>query len=81
MGPATNEPTIKPTEFKAKCLLPGPFTAAITLYASTLPSGLHDDPGDRLLVATARALGLASVTRNREILDHAGLGHVKAVPC
>ena len=46
-----------------------------------LPPGLHEDPGDRLLVATARVLGLAIVTRDRKILDYAAMGHVKVVTC
>ena len=62
-------------------LFPAPFTVSIALHASLLPPGLHDDPGDRLLVATARALGLAIVTRDRKILDYANAGHVKAIPC
>ena len=57
------------------------FTAEIGIAASFLPPGLHADPGDRLLVATARHLSLAIITRDRKILDYAALGHVAAIPC
>jgi PIN domain nuclease of toxin-antitoxin system len=42
---------------------------------------VHSDPADRLLVATARALGVPIVTRDRRILNYAKAGFVDAVPC
>jgi hypothetical protein len=35
-----------------------PLTSAIAIDASYLPVDLHGDPGDRLIVATARHVGL-----------------------
>lgn len=58
-----------------------PFTAAIAIAAAFLPGEFHKDPADRLLVATARALDVPIMTRDRLILAYAGLGHVKANPC
>jgi PIN domain nuclease of toxin-antitoxin system len=46
-----------------------------------LPGRLHDDPIDRILVATARREGLTLITRDRAILDYAAQGHVRALPC
>jgi PIN domain nuclease of toxin-antitoxin system len=46
-----------------------------------LPSQLHDDPVDRILVATARIEGLTLVTRDRALLDYATQGHLRALPC
>lgn len=60
---------------------PAVFDADVAIAAATLPPGLHEDPGDRLLVATARQFGFSIVTRGRKILGYAGLGHVAAIPC
>lgn len=56
-----------------------PLAPEVALSASHLPGQLHRDPGDRLLVATARWLPL--VTRDRRILDYAAQGHVQAIAC
>lgn len=58
-----------------------PMTADIAVDSSLLPEPLHSDPGDRLLIATARHLRATLATRDRVILDYAALGHVRAVPC
>ena len=58
-----------------------PLTAAAAIEASRLPQPLHNDPGDRLLIATARELNIPVVTRDRKILDYASLGHVQALDC
>ena len=60
---------------------PSPITTAIALDAAHLPGDLHNDPADRLLIATARQLGAALVTRDRKILDYAGAGFVDAIAC
>lgn len=49
--------------------------------SALLPPPLHRDPGDRMLVATARHLGATLVTRDGAILDYAALGQVQAVAC
>lgn len=51
------------------------------ILSSALPGRLHNDPADRLLIATARDRDLTLVTRDKAILDYARLGHVKAVRC
>jgi len=53
----------------------------ILIASSFLPGTLHRDPADRILIATARAQGLAIVTRDRIILDYSAQGHVQAIPC
>lgn len=58
-----------------------PFTFQIGLGASSLPEPLHNDPADRLLIATARQLGIPIVTRDRLILGYGKAGHVLVVPC
>lgn len=58
-----------------------PFTPDIAISASSLPEPLHGDPGDRLLIATARHLGIPIVTRDRKIEAYAALGHVQIILC
>ena len=53
----------------------------VLIESSFLPGKLHADPADRILVATARALDLTLVTRDRAILDYAEQGHVRALAC
>lgn len=53
----------------------------VALSASYLPGGLHRDPADRLLIATARALDVPIMTRDERILAYAGQGHVQAIAC
>jgi PIN domain nuclease of toxin-antitoxin system len=64
---------------------PGIRAAAITpdiaIDASHLPGDLHGDPGDRLIIATARHLGLPVVTRDRRIIAYAEAGFVQAISC
>jgi PIN domain nuclease of toxin-antitoxin system len=57
------------------------FSAAIAIAASWLPDPLHGDPADRLLIATARHLGMPIVTRDARIIAYAATGHVSAIPC
>jgi PIN domain nuclease of toxin-antitoxin system len=42
----------------------------IAAAAYDLPEGLHHDPADRILVATARLLGLTLVTADERILAY-----------
>lgn len=53
-----------------------PLTPDIALASSRLPGGFHGDPADRIIVATARQLGVALVTRDRKIIDYGDEGHV-----
>ena len=58
-----------------------PLTPEIAIECSFLPPPLHNDPADRLLIATARALDVPIVTRDRRILDYAKAGSIAAIPC
>ena len=52
---------------------------SIAIESTRLPEPFHRDPADRILVATARLLGAALVTRDERILAYAKKGHVKVV--
>lgn len=71
--------------FERFAALPGVRLAELSprvLIASTaLPSQPPNDPADRIIIATARALGAPVVTRDRQILPYAAAGHVGAVRC
>jgi PIN domain nuclease of toxin-antitoxin system len=58
-----------------------PLSPDILADASFLPEPLHGDPADRIIIATARALDLTIVTRDRHILEYAAQGHVRAIAC
>ena len=49
---------------------------AIAVASTRLPGELHGDPADRLVVATARALGATLITADAALLAYGGLGHV-----
>jgi PIN domain nuclease of toxin-antitoxin system len=53
----------------------------VLIASSFLPDIAVKDPADRILVATARELGLTLMTRDRALLAYAEAGHVKAVGC
>jgi PIN domain nuclease of toxin-antitoxin system len=53
-----------------------PVTNAIALESADLPGDFHADPADRIIVATARRLGAALVTRDEKIQKYR---HVKTV--
>jgi PIN domain nuclease of toxin-antitoxin system len=56
-------------------------TPEIAIDASFLPGQLHGDPGDRLIVTSARHLGVPIVTRDRSIIAYGRAGHVQVIPC
>lgn len=58
-----------------------PMSIDILTDASFLPAAPPRDPADRIVIATARALDLVIVTRDRLILDYAAKGHVRALAC
>lgn len=49
--------------------------------SSFLPGTPPNDPADRIVIATARDLGMTVVTRDKKILNYAKAGHVKALAC
>lgn len=56
-------------------------TAEIAFEASHLAGVIHKDPGDRLLIATARAHNVALITDDEKILSYAQADHLKALAC
>jgi PIN domain nuclease of toxin-antitoxin system len=58
-----------------------PLTPEIAIHASFLPGNLHGDPADRIIIATARHLGVPVVTRDRQIIEYGRSGNVAVIPC
>ena len=58
-----------------------PLPHGVAVSAAFLPGELPRDPADRLLIATARELGVPLMTRDRRILAYAEQGHVEAIVC
>jgi len=58
-------------------LLLAELSAEIAVEACDLPGDFHDDPADRIIVATARAIGATLYTKDRAILAYGRRGHVK----
>lgn len=56
-----------------------PITPGIAIASSRLPGDFHGDPADRMIIATARALNVPLVTRDRAILAYGRSGHLKTV--
>jgi PIN domain nuclease of toxin-antitoxin system len=56
-----------------------PVSGEVGIEAVLLPGDLHEDPADRILVATARVHGLALGTRDKRLLAYGDLGHVEMV--
>lgn len=54
-------------------------TGAMARDAGSLPEPMHGDPGDRIMIATARALACPLLTTDEKILDYAAAGHLKAI--
>jgi PIN domain nuclease of toxin-antitoxin system len=51
-----------------------PLTPSIAVNATRLPGDFHGDPADRIIVATARAVGGVLVTRDAKITEYAAAG-------
>jgi len=56
-----------------------PVTGAIARDAGSLRDGLHGDPCDRIMIATARSLSSPLVTADEKILAYAAAGHLQAI--
>ena len=71
--------------FETLLALPGMRLAALTpkilLASSALPGEPPSDPADRIIAATARALGQTLITRDHKLLDYAQQGHIRAKRC
>ena len=46
-----------------------PVSVAVAVELEGIPATFHRDPADRVIVATARALSLPVLTRDRKIID------------
>ena len=47
-----------------------PLTPEVAIESTELPGMFNGDPADQIIVATARTLGLAVLTKDRKILDY-----------
>jgi PIN domain nuclease of toxin-antitoxin system len=56
-----------PTAAAAETVSLLPMDVSVILALDELPKGFHDDPADRIIVATARVHGLALATRDGNI--------------
>jgi PIN domain nuclease of toxin-antitoxin system len=56
-------------------------TADVLISSSFLPGDIHDDPADRILVATARAYGYRLMTRDQRLLHYGAAGHLQVIAC
>jgi PIN domain nuclease of toxin-antitoxin system len=56
-----------------------PIDTQIAIESVQLPDGLHSDPADRFIVATARLLDLTLLTADQKILDYSKLGHLSVM--
>jgi PIN domain nuclease of toxin-antitoxin system len=50
-----------------------PVNNDIAVASVHLPDGLHKDPADRIIAATANTLDMPLVTRDRRLLDYPGV--------
>lgn len=58
-----------------------PLSPDILIASSFLPGSPPNDPVDRIMAATARALACPLVTRDRLLLRYGEEGHLRAAPC
>lgn len=56
-----------------------PLEPEVAVASSHLPFGMHSDPADRILVATARHLGATLVTADKALLEFAKKKYFKAL--
>lgn len=81
-GPLLHDPRLYLSELIRRAGLKlAPLEFDTALAAAWLPTPFHDDPADRLLVATARARDAILATSDRRILAYADAGHVRALAC
>jgi PIN domain nuclease of toxin-antitoxin system len=71
--------------YQALLALQGFREAALAAHVLTaawrLPGGFHNDPADRIMIATAREYGLTLITRDRAILEYGAMGHADVLAC
>lgn len=63
--------------------LPGirlePLTAQVSVASTRLPEGINPDPADRIIVSTARHLGVPLLTADTNLIQYGDMGHVKVM--
>jgi PIN domain nuclease of toxin-antitoxin system len=73
------------TWFESLLRLPGvrlaPMPPVILIASAFLPGTPPRDPADRIIAATARALGQSVITRNGELTEYAAAGHLDVIGC
>jgi PIN domain nuclease of toxin-antitoxin system len=60
-------------------LLLAPLDPAIAIDSIMLPGAFHNDPADRIIIATARYHDAPLLTVDRAILDYSAAGHVHTI--
>lgn len=60
-------------------LVLGALDPPIAVGSVMLPGDLHNDPADRIIIATARQHNLPLLTADQAILDYGGAGHVNVI--
>jgi PIN domain nuclease of toxin-antitoxin system len=65
--------------------LPGivlqPLTKEIAVESTQLPFECHNDPADRMIIATARIHQLTLITADQKIMDYAKQKYLSAITC
>ncbi len=56
-----------------------PLTPEIAVESCQLPGSFHDDPVDRMIVATARVADATLVTKDERIFAYGAAGHVSVL--
>lgn len=56
-----------------------PISPEVAAESCHLPGRLHEDPADRLIVASARVHGLTLLTRDQKILNYSKKDYLKAI--
>ena len=60
-------------------LILGALDPPIAIDSVMLPGDFHNDPADRIIIATARHHSLPLLTADQAILDYGAAGHVQVV--
>jgi PIN domain nuclease of toxin-antitoxin system len=53
----------------------------VLIASAFLPGSPPRDPADRIIAATARAFGLALITRDGELMAYGESGHLITIAC
>ncbi len=56
-------------------------SAELLIESALLPGGIHNDPYDRVIAATAREYGFTVMTRDRALLDYGRQGYLAVLEC